>query len=98
MAWLFACKPRLIYLILCASVLLQSGRAEGLRWTHKRVDRRIYDPGICWESWGLCPPDTFSTPSRGSLSQTHVFSAQSSSSLRNTKPHTTSISHLLSSS
>src|SRR5277367_3133160 len=53
----------------------------------KGVDRRIDDPGICWESWGLCPPSTLSTAftataaSGENLSQTRAFSTQSLSSL-----------------
>jgi hypothetical protein len=34
---------------------------QGVDWTHERVDRRIYDPGMSWESWGLCPPGILST-------------------------------------
>src|SRR5256885_6197175 len=74
---------QLVWLILYASICsLGGGLANCLHGTHGRLEQRIYDPGICWESWGLCP---FATLSSTATSQTGALPAQPSTSYSDTR-------------
>ena len=82
MTRIFAYSSYLAWLVSYASILpLGRGHGNGSYSTHGRFNRRIYDPGICWESWGFCPPITVSSTSsqvsafEESVSQRHASSS-----------------------